>query len=75
MILATTWFALVGMLIGQPLLLWETTDLATWAERGVSFFEITIWMIGLTQLIFAVVIFGLMLRSLHGRQIRDAIRS
>jgi hypothetical protein len=74
-IIAVTWLALFGVPIGQPLLLWEFTDLATLGMSGVGFFEIMIWVMGLVQLVIGIVIFGLMLRSLHGSRIRDAIRA
>lgn len=74
-LIAMTWLALVGMLIAQPIWLWEFTDLATLGLSGLSVFEIMIWIMGLLQMAFTVIVFGLMLRSLHGRRIREAIRA
>jgi hypothetical protein len=73
-IIAVTWLALVGMLIGQPLFLWEFTDLATTGETELTAFEVGVWIAGLVQLVFGIAIFGFMLRALHGKHLRDAVR-
>ncbi|QDT72782.1 hypothetical protein I41_19650 [Lacipirellula limnantheis] len=68
-----SWLLLVGSLIGVPYYLWIVVGTANEAADGLDAVVIVMCIMGLLQLFFNVFIFGLMLRSLHGPRIREAV--
>jgi hypothetical protein len=72
-LVAVTWFALIGNLVGQPLVLWQIGQLMGLLGGGLGLFHVVLILFGILQLSSTVLLLGLMLRSLHGSVIRDAI--
>jgi uncharacterized membrane protein len=72
-LVGVTWLALIGNLIAQPILIWQMGEFMSFGNDGFSVFYVMLILIGLLQLTFTVAVCGLILRSLHGSVIRDAI--